>query len=291
MALPKKIASPPPSAVDNLLVRVDDIVQQRKHSSALSSMRVHQIALFEIAPWDDDQRAIPNVLARAALFTTRHAREPREDCVGLIVYNYNADVHITYTGKELRAADDELVFQQCLEFAKRRLLGAPIWFSFHEMCDAVGWQRNGGAYKRLEACLTRLQASALQIESKRIRRLESLSLIRRFSVHERGTRNAFCEVMIEEDMAVLFAGNHYSKLTWLKYRDLTPTARRLFDWVASHREPYPLKLATFQKMCGSRMAREARWKEHTGDACAELCASELIEDAFVKGDEIVFRRV
>jgi len=77
----------------------------------------------------------------------------------------------------------------------------------------VGWKRSGGAYKRLKACLRRLQATALQIESKRIRRLESLSLIRRFSVHERDTRNAFCEVMIEEDMAILFAGNHCAKLT------------------------------------------------------------------------------
>ena len=53
---------------------------------------------------------------------------------------------------------------------------------------------------------------------------------------------------------------------------------------------YPLKLTIFQKMCGSQMEREARRKEHTGDACAELRESELMQDAFVKDDEIVFRR-
>lgn len=44
---------------------------------------------------------------------------------------------------------------------------------------------------------------------------------------------------------------------------------------------YPLKLTMFQKMCGSQMEREAR---------AELRERALIQDAFVKGDEIVFRR-
>ena len=76
-----------------------------------------------------------------------------------------------HTAKELRAADHESVFQQCLEFAKRRL--------------------------------------------------ELLSLIRRFFDHQRGMRDAFCEVMIKEGVAILFAGNHYSKRVWFRYRDLT----------------------------------------------------------------------
>lgn len=278
------------TAVDDLSKRVSEVAQRRKHTDAVQTIRGEQLTLYDIAPWDDDQRVLPNVLARAALFTTRHAREPREDCIAKPIFNYNVDVQLTYTGQELRAADDELVFQQCLEFAKRRHLGQPVHFTLHEMCDAVGWKRGGSAYRQIEKCLTRLQAGALQIESKRVRRLDSLSLVRRFVVKERGTRHAHCEVMVEEDMALLFAGNHYSKVEWVKYRLLTPTARRLYDWITSHQTPYPLQLPTFKSICGSKTEQASKWKQTAKDVCEELVERELVEDAFVKGEEIVVVR-
>ena len=278
------------TVVDDLPAQLMGIALRRKYSDAMSGIRDVQMSLFELAPWSDDQRGIPNVLARSALFTTRHPRQPREDCSSLPIYSYDSGVDITYSGKELRAADDELVFQQTLEFAKRRPLGEPVRFTFAEICKAMGWAKSGGAYARIEACLTRLQASALQIASRQVRRLESLSLVRRFAVHERGTRNAYCEVMIEEDMAVLFAGQRYTKLQWARYRALTPTARRLCDWASSHRQPYKLKLESFRLICGSATQKKFKWKQHSCEACDELRESELVEDAFVKGDEVVIIR-
>jgi hypothetical protein len=78
-----------------------------------------------------------------------------------------------------------------------------------------------------------------------------VSLIRRFRVLDRGKRTSRCQVEIDAEMVVLFAGDHYTKFVWEKYRKLSPTARRMFDYFASHKEPYPLKLETFRLMCGS----------------------------------------
>lgn len=84
--------------------------------------------------------------------------------------------------------------------------------------------------------------------------------------------------------------NPYSKFVWEKYRALTPTCRRLFDYCASHRQPYPLALDKFQMMCGSDTNRAAKWKEQSKAACYELKKSELVTDAYVNGDFIYLKR-
>ncbi len=89
---------------------------------------------------------------------------------------------------------------------------------------------------------------------------------------------------------VLFAGGHYSKFVWEKYRKLTPIARRLFDYFASHKKPFPLKLETFRLMCGSETERLAKWKEQTKAACQELIASELVSASWIEDDLILCER-
>jgi hypothetical protein len=77
---------------------------------------------------------------------------------------------------------------------------------------------------------------------------------------------------------------------WEKYRKLSPTARRLFDYFASHREPYPMKLETFRLMCGSESARLNKWREQVSEACDELHKSGLVESAWVDHDLVHCKR-
>lgn len=249
-----------------------------------------QLTLFDVAPWGDTMRALPNDYARSALFTVRNKRSPRMALQNHSIYHVNKDVTITYTGVELRAEDDELVWQQVLEYAKRTPLGEPVTFTFFELCQNLGWSINGRYYTKAEECLSRLQASAMQFSSKRIGRLESLSLISRFRVLDRGKKNSRCQVVIDEEMVALFAGDHYTKFIWEKYRKLSPTARRMFDYFASHQEPFPMKLETFRLMCGSESMRVRKWREQVGSACEELRDSGLIEHAWLSDDLVHCKR-
>ncbi|EBF6817097.1 TrfA protein [Salmonella enterica subsp. enterica serovar Saintpaul] len=249
-----------------------------------------QLTLFDIAPWPDSMRALPNDYARSALFTVKNKRQPREALQKKEIFHINKDVRITYTGLELRADDDELVWQQVLEYAKRKPMGEPITFTFYELCQDLGWSYNGRYIEKAEECLTRLQATAMQFISERVGQLESISLIGRFRVLDRGKRSSRCEVIIDKEMVLLFAGEHYSKFVWEKYRKLSPTARRLFDYFGSHREPYPMKLDTFKMMCGSESDRLKKWREQVNKACAELKDSGLIHSAWIDKDRIHCKR-
>ncbi|HDP7352226.1 TPA: replication initiator protein A [Escherichia coli] len=249
-------------------------------------LRQSQLSLFDLAPWDDDMRAMPNDYARSALFTVRNKKKKREACDNKAIFHVNKDVSITYTGIELRAEDDELVWQQILEYAKSHPLGEKIHFSFYQLCSDLGWAINGRYYKKAEECLTRLQATSMIVTSERLGRLKSLSLIKEFDVVERGTKKAVCEVELSPQMVYLFAGDHYTKFTWIIYRKLSPITRRLFDYMASHKEPFPLKLETFKMMCGSDTEQGWKWKQQAKDACTELAESGLVGSSWVQGDAI-----
>jgi hypothetical protein len=271
-----------------------DKVNQAKQTALLKQTRQQikeqQLSLFDLAPWPDSMRAIPNDLARTALFTTRNKRVPRAALQNTVIFHVNKDVSVTYTGVELRAEDDELVWQQVLEYAKRTALGEPVSFTFYELCRDLDWSINTFYYRKAAECLSRLQATSLAFVSNRIGRIEAVSLVHRFRVLNAGTKISRCQVEIDEEIVVLFAGQHYTTFVWEKYRKLSPTARRLFDYFASHREPYPMKLETFRLMCGSESARLNKWREQVSEACDQLHKSGLVESAWVDHDLVHCKR-
>ncbi|WP_020405883.1 plasmid replication initiator TrfA [Hahella ganghwensis] len=284
MTAKKKNSNKYAAAAEALASKVEEARQASLLNKTKEEIKEAQLSLFDIAPWADSMRALPNDYARCALFTVRNKRQPREALQSHPIYHVNKDVAIFFTGIELRAEDDELVWQQVMDYSKRCPIGTPIEFTFYELCRDVGWSINGRYYKKAEECLTRLQASAMQFESKRIGRLESLSLISRFRIVDRGKKTSRCEVLIDEEMVMLFAGDHYSKFIWDIYRKLSPTTRRMFDYFASHQNPYPLKLETFRLMCGSESTRPKKWREQVNESCEELNASKLVTNTWVHKD-------
>lgn len=278
------------TAAEHLAAKASEIKQNALLQATREQIKELQMSLFQVAPWNDDMRAIPNDLARSALFTARSKATPREARQGHEIFSVINDVTITYTGIELRAEDDELVWQQVLEYAKRVPVGQPVTFTFYELCKDLDWSINGRYYDKAESSLTRLQATAIQFASKRIGQLESISLLHRFRVVNRGKKNSHCQVEIDEEMVLLFAGDHYSKFVWEKYRKLSPIARRMFDNFVSHRHPHPIKLETFRLMCGSDSKRLAKWTEQVNKACEELKEAKLVEMAWTAKNLIYCER-
>lgn len=242
-----------------------------------------------LPPWPDDMRALPNDWARSALFSVRNKRVPRAALRNAPVFHIHEQVKITFTGIELRADDDEIVWQQILEYAKRQPLGRPVEFSYYQLCRDLGWPVNGRYYQRAEDCLSRLQATAIKITTQRIGTL-SLSMVDKFAVLEPGVAKARCQAHIDPRMIYLFAGSCFAQVEWDRYRNLSPISRRLYDYIASHRTPYPIKLETFRQLCGSECTRAAKWTEQVRRACIEIEAAQLVQKAWVEADTICCER-
>ncbi|MGC6373662.1 plasmid replication initiator TrfA [Pseudomonas sp. S2.OTC.A_B10] len=275
------------SPLDSIAAKVAERKEIEKMDRIISEMTQMELSLFDIAPWDDDLRVIPNDWGRSAVFTVRNKGQKRRAYDNELIYHYNKAVEIHYTGIELRADDDELVWQQILEYAKHSAIGVHVYFTLYQLLTDVGWHINPFYYKRALACINRLKATSFQISSPRHSRIKGLSLVKEFDiVKDEKTNRSVCQIELSTHLVVLFANDHYSKVIWVKYRALSPTARRMFDYFVTHKTPFPLKLETFRLICGSQSTRAKKWAEQTRDACKELEDALLVQKAWVEKDSI-----
>lgn len=271
----------------------------RLHRNAYLSQRgidpkkAHQLDLFDVIAERGDLRHIPNDYARSSLFTVRNKKEPRKTLLREKLFHYNEHVSILYTGIELRAEDDELVWLQILNYGKSIALGEPFEFEIKDVVKDVGWSRSGRNYDRVRECLSRLKANeVLALNSKAYGNSGAISLIHNYSAmnDDKGKATRF-RVWIAPSLMVLFAGGTFTSHHWETYRQLSPVARRLVDYIDSHKQPYPLALERFKQMCGSEDTNSFSFRQTTRRACKEVEEAKMATLAFIdKGDMICTQR-
>lgn len=242
--------------------------------------------LAQLPLWSDDVRSQPNEVCRAALFTVRRAKK-RDSYVDSPLFMLG-DGRITFTGIELRAENDELVWLQILHYAKDYPLGSWVEFTPYQLCIDIGWTPGGPNYKILRECLLRLKATALTIESKRLREGLALSLLGDFKwKDETGKPLTRYAVQVPSAMSEWFGDTNFTRAQWEKYRGLPPVARRMHDYASSHREPFPLREETLYKLCGSDAGNLVNFRKVLQRNCKELLATGLYEHANVSRDGLV----
>lgn len=223
--------------------------QQAAAAQVEKAERQHRM-IVQLPLWADEIRAQPNEACRAALFTVRRARK-RKNFLDEQIFVLGGG-SISYTGFELRAENDELVWLQILHYAKMLPLGRWVEFTPYQICQDIGWTPSGPNYKLIRECLLRLKATALTIESKRLKGGLALSLIGDFLWRgEDGKPRTKYAVQVPTEVREWFGEDNFTRLNWEIYRTLPPVERRLYDYVASHREPYALKAETIYELCGS----------------------------------------
>lgn len=242
----------------------------------------------------DDLRHLPNDYARSSLFTARNKREPRRNLLHEKLFHYNEHVTLLYTGIELRAEDDEIAWLQILKYGQRVPLGQPFEFSIKDLVKDCGWPKNGRYYDKARECISRLKANEVLAQNNRAYgKSGALSLIQNYTtVNDAGGKATQYRVWIDPNLIVLFAGNTFTSHAWLTYRDLSPVARRLADYIESHQYPFPLAVERFRKMCGSSSLSMTSWRQTVKRACEEITTAGIARVCFLdkKNDQLVIER-
>jgi hypothetical protein len=259
-------------------------IEQLQRDAYLRGKGIDPRGAMQLNIWPDDVREMPNDYARSALFTVRNKTEPRASLQSALVFHVEKAVRVTFTGIELRAEDDELVWQQILDYAKRFPLGEPVEFNLHELCKDLNWTINGRNYEKARLCISRLKANEVKVENERIGRGVAVSLIGEYEFSGQSDKGTKYRIWIHPNLIFLFAGNTSTRIAWDQYRDLSPIARRLYDYFASHKQPFPLRLDTFYKMCASTCSTPRKWKTMVRAACAQLVEVQLVRKAWVHGE-------
>ncbi|MBU0665274.1 MAG: replication initiator protein A [Proteobacteria bacterium] len=236
-----------------------------------------------------DLRHIPNDYARSSLFTATNKSQPRKTLLREKLFHYNEFVSILYTGIELRAEDDEIVWLQILNYGKGVPLGKPFEFSVRDLVRDVNWSKSGRNYDRVRNCISRLRANeVLALNTKAYGKSGSISLIGNYeAVNNEEGKPTHYRIFIDPNLIMLFAGSAFTCHTWEIYRNLSPVARRLADYIESHKHPFPLSLETFRKMCGSKDSSTRSWRQTVKKACIEVHKIKIAATAILtKEDKI-----
>ena len=239
--------------------------------------------------WPDGQRALPNEILRSALFTCRnrnHTRVFMKDAEIAVI----GDGQVIYRGEELRQ-DDELVWMHLMHLIKKLPLGECVEFTPYAFLKALGWSLNGQNYERLRISLSRMQATALRIQSKRLQCFISISLIQKFlSRNDRNENLSRWQVWVSREMRLLFDEEFLTRMAWETRRSLPAgIASKLFGYWASHRKPFPVKIETLSKLCGSGMAAK-HFKAELKQALEQLRGIGFLENWEVTDDLVVVTR-
>ncbi|MFZ2311290.1 MAG: plasmid replication initiator TrfA [Methylobacter sp.] len=257
------------------------------NSKGIKPNSLCQLDLFESIAERNDLRHIPNDYARSSLFTARNKKAPRKSLVHEKLFHYNEHVSILYTGIELRAEDDEIVWLQILNYGKAVSLGEPFEFSVKDLVRDVNWSKSGRNYDRVRECISRLKANeVLALNNKAYGKSGAISLIQKYEViNDADGSPTQYRVWINQNLILLFAGNTFTSHNWEVYRDLSPVARRLADYIESHKHPFPLSLEKFRQMCGSIDAKTFSWRQTVRKACSEVQTAGVADTAFLAKDD------
>jgi hypothetical protein len=259
-------------------------------SKGISSRQPFQLnLLFDV---HDNERFIPNDYARSSLFTARNKKEPRRilQHEKLFHLHEGQGVSILYTGIELRAEDDEIVWLQIMHYAKRVPLGEPFEFWIKDLVNDVGWSKNGRYYDKARECISRLKANEVMVfNEKAYGKSGAISLIDKYtSMNDSAGKPTIYRVWIDPNLITLFAGSTFTNHSWEIYLGLSPVARRLADYIESHKQPFPLKIGRFHDMCGSTSKTPTGWRRTVREACAEIENKGIAKRAQLHTDDSIY---
>ncbi len=230
--------------------------------------------------WPRKIRGIPNLCLRSALFGVIK-RGRRRAVKGKIIAAVKG-LDIRYTGWRLDQGDFD-VLVQALHLQARHIERTPdyfIRFQVKSFLRAIGRQSGKSGREWLKDCFRRLTATAVEINLDVNKRLQSGkytyagSLVDEF--YYNGQEQTYF-LKINPKFAELFDAG-WTQLQWQqRLRLKTNLAKWLHGFYASHQAPYPMKVITIRRLCGSDCKRMGDFRRCLRRAMDELVNTGAIQ--------------
>lgn len=232
--------------------------------------------------WPAMVRGVPNGFLRSALFGAI-AKGKRRYIDGEQLAALDG-IEIHYTGQRLDQGDLD-VWESVLHAARLIELGRQCRLTSYALLKLMGKTDTGKNRATLNKRITRLVAGALTVKQGRYTYIGGLI---RFAAKDEETQEWVIE--LDEKLRPLFAADQFTQVEWAVRHALgsKPLAQWLHGFYASHARPFPIRVTTFHKLCGSEAARLDHFRDTLRkalDAVAE--ASKANGEGFgyaIRGD-------
>ncbi len=217
-------------------------------------------------------RAVPNSILRSALFSAIQGKTRRHINNEVIASFEN--VEIRFKGDQLDQADRD-VWEYAIHLLRGVEVGSSVNFNANSFLKGIGRHNGAHDYEWLDKAITRLIACAVIIKNEH--RTFKGSLISSCINDE---KTGEYQLTLDAKTLALYGDNNWTGIEWEQRQVLMrkPLALWLHGYYASHADPFPIKVETLRKLCGSenrelrdfrRQLREALDAVKTCGALAE----------------------
>lgn len=202
-------------------------------------------AQMNLALWPDAVRGVPNAVLRGALFGVSSDRKVHKTRTVIAAVD---GIEVRFMGVTFNQTDLD-TWEMLLHLARLQPLGTKVEFQARELLRALG--RGGGKtqHEQLKEEITRLIGGVVEITWTAERKTFGGALVHNFFRDEETQRYV---VEFNPKLLELYGGGH-TLIDWESRQALgrNNLAKWLQGFYSSHAKPYPMKVATLHKLCGS----------------------------------------
>ena len=220
--------------------------------------------------WPDAVRGVPNSFLRSSLFGTSTNRKTyKKRTVIAAVDGYE----IRFLGTSFNQTDLD-VWEMLLHLARLEPLGTKVEFTAHSLLKELGRLTGKSQHEQLKEELMRLIGGAVEITWTQDKKSFAGALV---SSYCRDDETGRYVVTFNPAMAMLYeVGN--TLIDWEQRQALGKNnlAKWLQGFYASHAKPYPYKVETIHRLCGSA-AELKEFRRMLRTALAQLVKVGAIE--------------
>jgi len=231
--------------------------------------------------WPDAVRGVPNAVLRGSLFTVSQKREVFKKRELLAAVD---GVEVRYMGIRFNQTDLD-VWEMLLHLARLQPLGNKVEFSAYSFLKALGRKTGRTQHEQLKEEIARLAGGAVEITWTKDKKSFGGTLVSEYYRDEETQRYV---VIFSPKMLNLYE-NGYSHINWEERQALGANnlAKWLHGFYATHADPYPYKVETLHRLCGSTTKELRKFRQLLRSALAELEAISAITGWAISDDDLV----
>ncbi len=219
---------------------------------------------LQLRPWPDTVRGVPNPVLRSALFgAIPRGKRGYQDRVKKASVD---GVTVVQTGPQLDQADLD-VWQQCLHLACTGGFGEEIRFTGNGFLKAIGRATGKSQHQWLKSALRRLMTSLVELEDGK--KTYAGQLLHHWYRDEETGHHV---MVLNPRLVVMYGTDGWTQVEWEQRQALKkqPLAQWLHGFCSTHAAPFPYKVETLHRLCGSVAKRLDHFREELREALGKL---------------------
>jgi hypothetical protein len=269
--------------LDQVLQRLEQTRKAQQDEKKIALPPHKPAKIIQLPVWPEPARGVPNSVLRGALFAAIQGKDRKALKRELLTVQQG--IEIRFTGWQLDQADMD-VWEQALHLVRQHPLGTRCDFSAHAFLKALGRNTGKSQHEWLKDVFSRLMGCGVEITHNRLTYGGSLL---EFYRDERTNRY---RLEINPNIKALYEAG-FTQIDWEQRQRLRrkPLAQWLHGFLASHAEPYPLKVETLMRLSGSQNRQLAGFKRQLNAALNDLQTIGAIDDYDLNGGLVtIYRR-